>query len=168
MHRFIPSRLQLSYPSSRPWFTEACGEAVVLKQFVFASWKANPSEGNLSSFHKVQNKCVSTHRRARKQHLSHLKSELSNLSPSSKYRWHLIKSVAGVCSPLIPSLTLNGRTADNAHEKAECLNSVFAAKSWPTCGVVQLLGRLPARVLRYIDIRRFTLFRAGRMRTGLW
>ena len=43
MHRFIPSRLQLSYPSSRPWFTEASGEAVVLKQLAFASWKANPT-----------------------------------------------------------------------------------------------------------------------------
>ena len=37
MHRFIPSRLQLSYPSSLPWLTEACGEAVVLKQLAFAS-----------------------------------------------------------------------------------------------------------------------------------
>ena len=32
MHRFILSRLQSSDPSSRPWFTEACGEAVVLKK----------------------------------------------------------------------------------------------------------------------------------------
>ena len=31
-HRFIPSRLQLSYPSSHPWYTEACGKAVVLKK----------------------------------------------------------------------------------------------------------------------------------------
>ena len=31
--------------------------------------------------------------------------------------------------PSIPSLTSNGRTAHTAHEKAECLNSVFAAKS---------------------------------------
>ena len=37
MHRFIPSRLQLSYPSSCPRYTEACGEAVVLKQLAFAS-----------------------------------------------------------------------------------------------------------------------------------
>ena len=128
IHRFIPSRLQLSYPSSRPWFTEACGEAVVLKQLAFVSWKANPTEGNLSSFHKARNKCVSTLRRARKQHLSHLKSELSILSPSSKSWWHLIKSVSGVSSPTIPSHTSNSRTADTAREKAECLNSVFASK----------------------------------------
>ena len=31
--------------------------------------------------------------------------------------------------PSIPSLTSNGRTADTAREKAECLNSVFASKS---------------------------------------
>ena len=43
MQRFIPSRLQLAYPSSRPWYTEACGEAVGLKQLAFASWKANPT-----------------------------------------------------------------------------------------------------------------------------
>ena len=128
MHRFIPSRLQLSYPSSRPWFTEACGEAVVLKQLAFASWKANLTEGNLSSFHKAQNKSVSTLRRARKQHLSKLKSELSNLSPSSKCWWCQIKSVSGVCSPSIASLTSTGRTADTAREKSECLNSVFASK----------------------------------------
>ena len=97
MHRFIPSRLQLAYPSSHPWFTEACGEAVVLKQLAFASWKANPTEGNLSSFHKAQNKCVSTLRRARKQHLSHLKSELSNLSPSSKSWWHLCADDSTLC-----------------------------------------------------------------------
>ena len=66
MHRFNPSRLQLSYPSSHPWYTEACGEAVVLKQLAFASWKANPTEGNLSSFHKSRNKCISTLRRAKK------------------------------------------------------------------------------------------------------
>ena len=84
MPRFIPSRRQLSYPSSRPLFTEACGEAVGLKQLAFASWKANPTDGNLSSFHKAQNKCVSTLRRARKQHLPNLKSEISNLSPFSK------------------------------------------------------------------------------------
>ena len=47
---------------------------------------------------------VSTLRRARKQHLSNLKNELSNLSPSSKTWWHLVKSVSGVCSPSIPSL----------------------------------------------------------------
>ena len=56
MHRFIPSRLELSYPSSCPWYTEACGKEVVLKQLAFtSSWKANPTEGNLSSFHKAQN-----------------------------------------------------------------------------------------------------------------
>ena len=84
MHRFIVSRLQLSYPFSRPWVTEACGEAVVLKQLAFASWKANPTEGNLSSFQKAQNKCVSTLKRAREQHLSNLKFELSNLPPPLK------------------------------------------------------------------------------------
>ncbi len=60
MHRFIPSHLQLSDPSSHPWVTEAGGESSVLKQLAFASWKANPTEGNLSSFHKARNKCVST------------------------------------------------------------------------------------------------------------
>ena len=49
-----------SHPSSRPWFTEACGETVVLKQLAFSSWKANPTEGNLSSFHKARNKSVSS------------------------------------------------------------------------------------------------------------
>ena len=121
-HRFIPSHLQLSNSSFRPWYNEACGEAVVLKQLAFASWKANPTESNLSSFHKARNKCVSTLRRARTQHLSNLKSELSNLSPSSKSWWRLIKSVSGVCSPSIPSLTSNGRTADTTREKTECLN----------------------------------------------
>ena len=129
MHRFIPSRLQLSYPSSLPWFTEDCGEAIVQKQLAFASWKANPSEGNLSSFHKAWNKCVSTLRRGREQHVSNLKSELSNLSPSSKSWWCLVRSVSGVCSPSIPSLTSNGRTAETTREKAEFLNWVFAAKS---------------------------------------
>ena len=32
-------------PFLHPWFTEACGEAVVLKQLAFASWKENPTEG---------------------------------------------------------------------------------------------------------------------------
>ena len=41
----------------------------------------------------------------------------------------LVKSISGVCSPSIPSLTSNGHTADTAREKAECLNSVFASKS---------------------------------------
>ena len=82
MHRFIPSRLPLSYPSSRPWYTDTYGEAVALKQLAFASWKANPTEGNLGSFHKARNKYVSTLRKARKQHLSNLKIELSNFSSS--------------------------------------------------------------------------------------
>ena len=129
MHGFIPSHLQLSYPSSNPWYTEGCGEAVVLKQLAFTSWKAIPTEGNLSSFHKARKQCMSTLRRARKQHLSNLKAELSNLSPSSKSWWHLIKSVSGGCSPSIPSLTSNGHTADTTREKAECLNSAFAEKS---------------------------------------
>ena len=60
MHRFIPSHLQLSYLSSRSWYTESCGEAVVLKRLAFSSWKANPTEGNLRSFHKACSKCVST------------------------------------------------------------------------------------------------------------
>ena len=79
MHTFIPSRLQLYYPSSHPWLTEACGKAVVLKQLALAPWKAYLTEGHLSSFHKAQNKCVSTHRRARKQHLliSSLNSQTS-------------------------------------------------------------------------------------------
>ena len=81
MHRFIPSRLQLSYPSSHPWYTEACGKEVVLKQLVFASWKANPTEGNLSSIHKARNKCLSTLRRARKQHLSKLSNSQTSLPP---------------------------------------------------------------------------------------
>uniref|UniRef100_A0A8C4PWQ9 Solute carrier family 48 member 1a n=1 Tax=Eptatretus burgeri TaxID=7764 RepID=A0A8C4PWQ9_EPTBU len=36
MHNFIPSRLQLSYPSSHFWFSESCGEAVALKQLAFS------------------------------------------------------------------------------------------------------------------------------------
>ena len=40
----------------------------------------------------------------------------------------LVKSISGVCSPSIPSLTSNGCTADTAREKAECLNSVFASQ----------------------------------------
>ena len=129
MHRFIPSRLQLSYRSSHPWYTEACGETVVLKQLSVTSWKANPTESNLSSFYKARNKCMYTLRRVRKQHLSNLKSKLSNLSPSSKSWWCLIKSVSGACAPSIPSLTSNGHTADTAREKAECLNLLFASKS---------------------------------------
>ena len=97
--------------------------------FCLSSWNANPTQGNHSSFQKAQNKCVSPLRRARKQHLSHLKSEFSNLSPSSKSWWRLIKSVSVVCSSSIPSLISNGRTADTASEKAECLNSWFAANS---------------------------------------
>jgi len=53
-----PISSSVSYPSSLPWYTEAGGEAVVLKQIAFASWKANTTEGNLSSFHKARNKCV--------------------------------------------------------------------------------------------------------------
>jgi len=71
---------------------------------------------------------VSALRRARKQHCSNLKSELSNLSPSSKSWWHP-PSVSGVCAPSIPTLTSNGCSADTAREKAEYLNSVFASKS---------------------------------------
>ena len=74
------------------------------------------------SFHKARNKCVSTLRRARKQHLSNLKSEPSKLSPSSKSWWRLIKSVSGVCSPPSPLLPQMATLA-------ECLNSVFASKS---------------------------------------
>ena len=142
MHRFIPSRLQLSYPSLRPWFTEACGEAVVLKQLAFASWKANPTEGNLSSFHEARNKCVSTLRRARKQHLSHLKPKLSNLSPSSKSWWCQITFVSLLCSPSIPSLTSNGSTADTTREKAECLNS---AVWWERSCLLIILPRTVGR-----------------------
>ena len=150
MHRFISSRHQLSYPSSRQCFTDACDEAVVLKQLAFASRKANPTEGNHSSFHLAWNKCMSTLRRARKQHHLNPKSELSNFSPSSKSWYHLIKSVSGICSPSIPSLTSNGHTADSAHEKAECLNSVFASKS---CVQNSSLSAptLPSRTQLFLD-----------------
>ena len=57
---------------------------------------------------------VSTLRKDRKQHISLLKSELFNLSPYSKSWWRLVKSISGICSPSIPSLTSNGRTADSA------------------------------------------------------
>ena len=53
-HRFIPFHLQLSYPFYRQWYTEVCGEADILKQLAFASWKANPTEGNLSSSTKLR------------------------------------------------------------------------------------------------------------------
>ena len=116
----------------------------------FASWKANPTEGNLTSFHKARNKCASTLSRARKQHLSNFKSELSNLSPSSKSWWHLIKSLSGVCSPSIPSHSSNGCTADTTREKTESLNSVFAAKS---CVQNRLLSlpTLPSRTQLSLD-----------------
>ena len=107
MHRLIPSYLQTQYQSSHPWYTESCGEAVALKQLTFSSWKASLNEGNLGSFHKARNKCVSSLRRARKQHLSNLKIELTNLSPSSKTWWRLLKSVSGVCTTsFLPSLQL--------------------------------------------------------------
>ena len=98
------------HPSSHSWFSESCGEAVALIQLTFSSSKASPREGNLRSFHKARNKCVSTLRRARKQRLSNLKIELSNLSHSSKTWWCLVKSVSGVCSPSLPSLTSNSTT----------------------------------------------------------
>jgi len=128
MHRFIPSRPQLSYPSHCPCYTESYGEVVVLKQLVFSSWKANPTEGNLSLFHKAHNKCVSTLKRARKQRMANLKNELSKLSPCSKTWWSIVQSISGVCSPSIPSLSSNDTTADCVSQKAKCLNSVFVSK----------------------------------------
>ena len=79
---------------------------------------------------------MSTLRRARKQHLSNLKSELSNLSPTSKSWWHLVKSVSSGYSPSNPSniapppacSLLHHTTTKSAREKADCLNSVFASK----------------------------------------
>ena len=53
MHIFIPSLPQLSYPSSRSWFSESCDEAAALKQLAFSSWKENPTKGNLRSFNKA-------------------------------------------------------------------------------------------------------------------
>jgi len=77
----IPSHLQLSDPSSHPWYTDCYGEAVALKKkLAFFSWKANPTEGNLTAFQKACNKCVSTFRRATKQHLSNLKNTFKRLS----------------------------------------------------------------------------------------
>uniref|UniRef100_UPI00358E7CBC lys-63-specific deubiquitinase-like n=1 Tax=Myxine glutinosa TaxID=7769 RepID=UPI00358E7CBC len=38
MHRFIPSCLQLSSPSSCSWYPESCGDAVALKQLAFSSF----------------------------------------------------------------------------------------------------------------------------------
>ena len=78
-------------------------------------------------FQKVCNNCVCTLRRERKQHVSNLKNDLSNLSPSCKTWWCLVKSVTGVYSP---SLSSNRTTANSTREKAECLNSVFAPKSF--------------------------------------
>ena len=91
----------------------------------FSSWKANLTDGNLGSFHKARNKCMSILRGATKQHQSNHSNALSNLSSSSKTWWCLVKSVSAVCFPSIPSLTSNGTTADSAREKAECFNSVF-------------------------------------------
>jgi len=85
MHRFIPSHLQLSYPTSHQWYSESCWKAVAMTQLAFIFWKGNPNKGDLSLFHKACNMRESTLRRARKQHLSNnLKIELSNLSSSSK------------------------------------------------------------------------------------
>ena len=139
MHRSIQSHLQWSYPSFCPWYTESYGETVALKQLSFSSWlilsinwndswKANVTEGNFSAFQKVS-KCVSTHKRARKQPLSTLNNELSNLSPSSETWWCLVNSASGVCYHSIPSLSSNRTTADSAREKAECFNSACASKS---------------------------------------
>ena len=89
--------------------------------------------------------------RARKQHPSNLKSELSSLSPSSKSWWCLIKCVSGGCSP---SITSNGHTADTAREKAECLNSVFVAKYCvqnPSL-FVPTLPRYPHLFLNYVSL----------------
>ena len=89
---FLTLYVRCSHHPFHPWYIESCGEAFALKQLAFSSWKANPTKGNFSSFHKTHNKCVSTHRRARKQYLSNLKNELSNLPPSSKSWWHFVKS----------------------------------------------------------------------------
>ena len=48
---------------------------------------------------------TATCQRVRKHHLSNLKNEISNLSPSSKTWWRLVKSVSGVCASL-PSLPM--------------------------------------------------------------
>jgi len=70
MHRFILSHLQFSYPSSHPWYTEnnlpsIPGRITWLKAISLTCKKSATS--------------VSPLRRARKQHLSKLKNELSNL-----------------------------------------------------------------------------------------
>jgi len=74
--------VQLSNPSSHSWSSESCDEAVAFKQLAFSSWKVNLTEGNLRSFHKAQQVCVSTLRRGRKEHLSNLKNKVLNSSPS--------------------------------------------------------------------------------------
>ena len=81
MHRFIPSHLQLSYPSTESWYTKFCVEAVALEQLAFSSWRQKPKK---TSDHSTKPASVCPLRRAREQHLSNVKIELSNSSSTSK------------------------------------------------------------------------------------
>ena len=81
------------------------------KQLAFTTWKADPSEGNFRSFHKVCNKHTSILSQAG-NNLPNLKAEFSNQSPSSKSWSGLLKSLSGVYFPSISTLTTNDITAD--------------------------------------------------------
>ena len=124
MHRFIPFRLQLSYPSSRPWYTEACGEAVVLKQLAFTSWKAI----SVPSTKLGTSLCLPSGEPENNTFLISSVNSQTSLPPPIPGGIELSLFLV-YDSPSIPSLTSCGCTADTAREEAECLNSVFACES---------------------------------------
>ena len=84
-------------------------------------------------------------------------SLVTKVSTRPAHTWGFFQLDSGsVCSPSIPSLPSNGRTADTAREKAQCLNSMFASKSCvqnPSLSV----PTLPSRTQLSLDFVSFSL-----------
>ena len=132
VHEFVPSCTITVRPRNKPWFSSFLHHLRRLKERLYRRSKLLNKDHRLSVlFRKVRNWYVSELRFAENNYFLDLSRTLSRreLLQSPHHWWKTAKRACGLStSDVIPTLFANGETSISATERANCLNSAFAAQ----------------------------------------
>ena len=161
MDLFIPTKIIPTTETSAPWFNLPCFTAFSKKQAAYRKWKSKPSAATQSAFKSARNYVKKVIRQAKKDFQSRLQGKINCNQLTPRHFWSLYRSLSGASKPSMPTLSVNGQSASSPSDKAELLNSMFAANSTLDSGdkISPNLAPHTKHSLRHINFHHRTTFK---------
>jgi len=130
LEAYIPYSSLRSSSNCKPWFDDACSEAILARNRAYQSWKNNPTPLTHSNFISLRNRAHSIISKTKDRFIKNKCNNLVN-NPSSKSFWSLSKQITRnfAHSSFPPLFHSDGTVASSPLEKANIFAHKFASNS---------------------------------------